>query len=521
LRELVAIIGAGTMGRGIAQVAAQAGYPVMLQDVSAAALTKAREELEGDLARLEAKNKLNESAGAMLGRIEATTELEELHRAHWVVEAAPEDLALKRGLFSQLGEMSETAVLATNTSTLPVTAIAGGVRRPERVVGLHFFNPAPLMRLVEVVPGIETSKEVLDKAVAFAKSLGKTPAVAKDSPGFIVNRVARPFYGEALKLYGEGIPLEAIDGIMRGLGFRMGPFELMDLIGLDVNLAATESVYRAFFEEPRYRPSPIQQMMVTAGYLGKKSGRGFYRYPREEREAAEKASEDRPKAFIVGENALARALRETFAHADEGDAELILDARVAATEKAYLDASVGLPIVTCVWGHSASLSCKYYRHRRGEPVAGFSLIPPLPPHPPAFGTPLSKGGWGGVAEIYPPLSGENEAVEAARRYFTAHGLGTLTLSDQPGGVGFRILAMLINEAVSALAEGVAGADDLDSAMKLGTNYPLGPLEWSRVLGLESVLLGLEGLMNELGEDRYRPHPLLRRMVATGVTHWRK
>jgi 3-hydroxybutyryl-CoA dehydrogenase len=497
------------MGRGIAQVAAQAGHRVLLYDVDVGALAAARVRLEEDLLRLEGKGRLSEAPWDILSRIEGVSELEAFREAAWVVEAAPESLELKRTLFGELDAAAPRAVLASNTSTLSITAIAGATEHPERVVGLHFFNPAPLMKLVEVVPGLETSPEVVARAVTFAQSLGKTPAVAKDVPGFIVNRVARPFYGEALKLHGEGIPFEGIDGIMRGLGFRMGPFELMDLIGLDVNLAASEAVYGGYFQEPRYRPHPLQTRMVGAGYLGRKTGRGFYAYPREAQEAtAPTVSGQPPKALIIGSNALALAMKEAFGHGlrhgeDPQGAELIIDARIPVSRKSYLDAPQGVPVLTAVWGHSASLSMKYYK--QAVPIAGFSLVPP-------FEDP--------VAELYLPVTGENEAVAVGERYFKAHGLKTLTLSDQPGGVGFRIVAMLMNEALSALAEGVASASDIDRAMTLGTNYPRGPLAWSEALGLEHLLLGLEGLFDELGEDRYRPHPLLKRYVAAGLTSWK-
>ncbi len=507
MNERVAVIGAGTMGRGIAQVAAQAGFPVTLYDVFPEALPQALEHLQAILNKLEAKGRLQEPAHAILERIQTTTALEDLKEARWVIEAAPERLELKRELFARLDELAPHAILASNTSTLSITAIASATKRPHQVVGLHFFNPAPLMKLVEVIPGLETAPEVVEAAVAFAQRLGKEPVVAKDSPGFIVNRVARPFYGEALKLHGEGLPFEAIDAIMRGLGFRMGPFELMDLIGLDVNYAATTSVYEAYFQEPRYKPHPIQRRMVEAGYLGQKSGRGFYQYPRTPQEADPPPPhpEQAPKALILGSGPLADLLRARFAHTTNSDeAAFILDARVRLEKKSYPAAPPKLPVVTLVWGHSASTALRAYSE--ASDVAGFSLVPPVTER--------------AVAELYTPLAGGEEAVGLARRYFEAHGLRTLTLPDTPGGVGFRILALLINEAVSALQEGIADPQGIDRAMRLGTNYPLGPLEWSEALGIKEVLRGLEGLFHELGEDRYRPQPLLRRAAAAGLGKWR-
>ncbi|KEO80981.1 3-hydroxybutyryl-CoA dehydrogenase [Tumebacillus flagellatus] len=278
----VAVLGGGTMGIGIAQVAAEQGYTVRLYDITDDVLDKALAGLRGRLEKLEQKGK--RPAGdteLVLGRIVPTSTLDALHDVALVIEAVPEKLELKRAIFSQLEAICPPdAVLASNTSSIPITAIAGGLKSPERVVGLHFFNPAPLMKLVEVISGMHTGAEAVAFADAFAITLGKTTAKCIDTPGFIVNRVARGFYGEGLRLVQEGVATkEQIDKIARlGGNFRMGPFELMDLIGIDVNLSVSQSVYHATYEEQRYRPNPIQERMVHAGDFGRKTGRGFYRY---------------------------------------------------------------------------------------------------------------------------------------------------------------------------------------------------------------------------------------------------
>lgn len=282
--EKIAVLGAGTMGAGIAQVAAQAGFPTLVYDVKQefieAGLGRVKNFLKGSCER----GKLSaDEEQAILERFSTSTKLEDCKGAALVIEAAPEKLDLKREIFQQLDSIcAPEALLASNTSSFSVTAIAAGTHRQERVLGLHFFNPPPLMALVEVIQGDRTSAATIEKATELMKAFGKTPARAKDTPGFIVNRVARPFYNEGLRILGDGdASVEIIDRIMKEAGnFRMGPFELMDLIGNDINFAATESLYRSFFEDPRFRPSPIQQRMVMGGNLGRKSSRGFYTYDR-------------------------------------------------------------------------------------------------------------------------------------------------------------------------------------------------------------------------------------------------
>ncbi len=279
----IGVVGAGTMGRGIAQVAATVGHPVLLHDASPQALEDARTYLVRILGRLVEKGKLPPGRDAeILGRITFLhDQLQPLASCGLIIEAIVEDLAAKQALFAQLERLvTPEAILATNTSSLSVTAIAAACQRPERVLGLHFFNPAPLMPLVEVVPGVATAADVVAQARTLMEVWGKSPVVARDTPGFIVNRVARPFYGEALRILEEGIAdVPTIDWAMRTLGgFRMGPFELMDLIGNDINFRVTETLWKAFFYEPRYRPSFTQQRMVEAGRLGRKTGLGFYDY---------------------------------------------------------------------------------------------------------------------------------------------------------------------------------------------------------------------------------------------------
>jgi len=279
--QSIGVIGAGTMGSGIALASALAGYDVVLNDISDKFLQLAYRNIGELMQKSTDKGKLSVAdANAAALRITTSSHFEHLKTCELVIEAAVEKLETKQEIFSRLSDVcSEDTIFATNTSSLAITAIASAARKPARCVGLHFFNPAHIMKLVEIVRGYDTTDDVMYRAEGYVKQLGKVPVLAKDTPGFIVNRVARNFYGEAFRLLGDGIAThERIDNLMRSNGFAMGPFQLMDLIGIDVNLAVTESVYDQFFGEPRFRPHLIQQKMVEAHLLGKKTGRGFYDY---------------------------------------------------------------------------------------------------------------------------------------------------------------------------------------------------------------------------------------------------
>ena len=278
----VGIIGSGTMGSGIAQVAATAGCQVNLFDANQAILEKSKASLEKILIRLIEKGRIDTSEkNRIQSNISYVNSLKELSNSDLIIEAIIENLEIKKKVFSELETMvNDDCIIASNTSSLSIASIAASLKNPKRCVGIHFFNPAPLMKLVEVIPAIQTSYETLEKSIDTISSWGKTVAIAKDTPGFIVNRVARPFYSEALRIYEEGVAsFQAIDNSLKNLGgFRMGPFELMDFIGNDVNFTVTETVFKSFFFDPRYKPSFTQKRFAEAGYLGRKSGIGFYEY---------------------------------------------------------------------------------------------------------------------------------------------------------------------------------------------------------------------------------------------------
>lgn len=389
----IGVLGAGTMGAGIAQVAAEAGLDVLIHDPLGGATERALERIGGFLARKVEKGQLTEAQRASaFARLQPSSLLEGLAAADVVIEAIPEDLELKRDAFRRLDAVgSATTILATNTSSLPVVRIASATTRPERVIGMHFFNPVPLMALVEVISGPMTDPTVADDITLLAHLLGKTPVVSADAPGFIVNRVQRAYYLEAFRILESGAAdVAAIDDAMRGIGFRLGPFELADVVGTDVNLAAGTAIFEGFYGDPRFRPCLVQRRVADAGRLGRKTGAGYYDY--------------------------------------EADGV------------------------------------------RGAPWTALA--------------PVAAGG-PRIAEL------------------------------DPAQIEARILAVIVNEAASAVADGVASPEAIDTAMQLATNWPDGPLGWGERIGLSSVVNTLEALHASVPDGRYRITPLLRALADRG------
>ena len=497
----VAVIGAGAMGCGIAQVAAQAGHPVRLFDTRLGAAEKARASIGETLAALATKGKLDtaqaEAAGA---RIAAVHALGDCVSAGLVVEAIVEDLAEKRSLLRELEKIVPPAtILASNTSSLSITALAAGMRFPGRVVGMHFFNPVPLMQLVEVVSGLATDDATASTIAATAAAWGKQPVRATSTPGFIVNRCARPFYGEALRLLAEGAADAAtLDALLREAGgFRMGAFELMDLIGNDVNFAVTRSVWEACYHDPRYAPSVLQQERVAAGFLGRKSGRGFFEY-------AQGASRPAPST-VPARSAPARiAVR-----GDLGPAAP-LAARIARAGVAVetLEAHPAFPGGALEAGEALlALSDGRTATERAAATGVANLV--------LFDLALDYGQCTRIA-LARADSCAAAALDAAAGALQAARIAVSPLDDVAGLAVLRTVATLANEAADAVTHGIASARDVDIAMQKGVNYPRGPLAWADAVGLGRVRDVLANLAAHYGEDRYRLSPLIARRHATGA-----
>jgi 3-hydroxybutyryl-CoA dehydrogenase len=503
----IGVAGAGTMGAGIAQLACSGGARTLLHDPVPEALERGLEFIWSQLERGVARGRIGaEEARAAKARLEPAGELRDLKPCELVIEAAPESLELKRSLFQTLARevVSESCVLATNTSSLLVTAIAEAVPRPERVVGMHFFNPAPVMRLLEVVAGERSSAQALALARAAGEAMGKRVIEAADGPGFLVNRCNRPFGLEALRLLQEGVaPIEQIDLICRlGGGFRMGPFELMDLVGIDTGLHVSKSFYEQSFGEPRWRPSPISARYVAAGRHGRKSSRGYYDYSRDPYRPPDPeprtAGGAEGMVVVAGDSTLAEELSGAASDAgwrvqsSTGSGEvptLILD----CTDGDEI-LQGGPRVICCAAGSLHALD-------PGGAAVGFNALPPL--HESAL-VELTRG----------PDSAESAAT-AAERFFATLGKHTAWVSDAPGLVLGRIVCQVANEAAFALAEGVGSAEDIDAGMVHGLNYPRGILSWADQIGLDQVLSVLDGLFEERREERYRAAPLLRQLVWSG------
>jgi 3-hydroxybutyryl-CoA dehydrogenase len=485
---LVAVIGAGTMGAGIATVAAMAGHRVIMYDSNPAASAAAVLAIKKDLEASAEKERITfEQASSAIERLGVAEGISYLKDASLIVEAIVENLSAKKELLKSLETfVTADCILATNTSSISISRLASGLQRPERVVGMHFFNPATKMRLVEVIQGLETRPEVAEIVFDTAKLWGKQPVHAKSTPGFIVNRVARPYYAEALRIFGEGASDPAtIDAIMHDCaGFRMGPFELMDLIGNDVNFSVTKSIFESFYFDTRFTPSVLQQEMVDAGRFGRKTGRGFHDYSPG---ALPRAPKNVSKVPVHGQISL--QTDTSF-----GKALLARLPDTVVVENLLVDTTEPLMKVgeACIYLTDGRTANERASADRKKNVILFDAC-----------LDYSKSTRVAVAKA---SSCTEEAMLFTIGVFQEANFAVSMIEDVAGLVVMRTVCMIVNEAFDLVNQQVCSEEALDIAMQLGMNYPLGPIGWTSLLGSETVYTVLQNLGRHYGEDRYRISP---------------
>jgi 3-hydroxybutyryl-CoA dehydrogenase len=478
------VAGAGTMGRGIAQVLAQCGTRTLLYDAQPGAAEKAKASIAQALAKVVEKGRMSAAeADAATGRIEIVPTLEALKPCHVVVEAIIEDLSAKRQLFASLESIvSEDCVLASNTSSLSVTAMAAQCKRPQRVAGYHFFNPVPVMKVVEVVEGVMTEPRVADALVTLAKRFGHTPVRCKDTPGFIVNHAGRAFVPESLRILSEGIAdFATIDRILVDTaGFRIGPFGLMDLVGLDIAHAVMKSMYEQYYEEPKYRPSFLVEPRVAAGLLGRKTGRGWYAYGKDG--TADKVAEAKTAAKPPAAVWAVPELREVL--------DVKMQNKPGADTVCFV-APLGKDCTTA----ALELGLDPARTVAVDPLFGFAKRRTLMTNP----------------------ATRPEVRDAAHALLAANGVPVSVINDSAGFVTQRVIAHIVNVGCDMMQMRICAPQDLDRAVMLGLGYPHGPLGFGDAVGAKRILAILEAMVQFYKEPRYRPSPWLRRRAELGLS----
>ncbi|SMC47659.1 3-hydroxyacyl-CoA dehydrogenase [Polynucleobacter kasalickyi] len=484
----ILVIGAGIMGTGIAQVAAQTGHQVALFDAKEGANLKAIESLTKSLENLVSRGKMSpELMQTTLQNIRPIQELSDAKDVVLVIEAIVEKLDVKRALFQQLETVvSEQCILATNTSSISVTAIANGLKRPQQLVGMHFFNPVPVMKLVEVVSGLQTDPEVANAIFTLSQAWSKVPVHTKSTPGFIVNRIARPFYAEALGMLQEQVasPFE-IDSCLKSAGFKMGPCELMDLIGHDTNFSVTSSVYEANFYDKRFTPSLIQKELVDGGLLGRKSGRGFYDYSADAVKPSILTPEAKPlpsklKIVLHGDQPLITFFSEQL---ESLNIKYEFDEESDWSGVAYNQIEIRITdgLMATEMDHNAVLIDQSF-----APFAGMHLA------------------W------THSTTATKELMKSVENFLITLGIQPIKVIDSPGLIVARTIAMLINEACDAVNQAVCTEDAVNQAMRLGVNYPQGPFDWLEQWSAADVAFLLDSMDDFYRGERYRVSPMLRR-----------
>jgi 3-hydroxybutyryl-CoA dehydrogenase len=493
--QRLGVVGSGVMGLGIAQIALQAGLNVSLHDAREGAAAAGREQLLKTLAMLHEKGKVSAEVLAQApSHLVALDALSGMADCDVVVEAILEQLEAKRQLMAQLeGIVSDACVLATNTSSLSVTAIAAGLRLPERVVGFHFFNPVPLMKVVEVIDGLLTAPEHVQTLLALGQRMGHTAVHAKDTPGFIVNHAGRGYGTEALRVLAEGVgSVEDIDRVLRETaGFRLGPFELMDLTGLDVSHPVMESIYHQYFEEPRYRPNVLTRQMLNAGVLGRKTSRGFYPYV----DGVQQKTSELPESHTRPEKVWISKV-DVLGHER---ASILLNALGAVIDHGKKPAPESLCVVTPL----------------GLDVSSLAVAQGLDPSRTVGIDTLFDTSKRRVLMLSPTVSPVR--ANEARGLLGKDGVPVTVLQDSAGMVAARVVATIVNIACDMAQQGIASPEDIDRAVQLGLGYPFGPLAWGDRLGARRLLQILDELHSFTGDPRYRASPWLKRRALLGLS----
>lgn len=494
---IVGIIGTGAMGQGIAQMAAQAGSQVLLFDNRAGAADAALDHIHQQWQRLVGKGRISaDDAATLRGRLSAIGSLDETAQCDFIIEAIVERLEAKQSLFAELEKIVRPeAVLATNTSSLSVTAIGAALRHPERFAGFHFFNPVPLMKVVEVVAGLKTAPAVCDRLTEHARAMGHTPVRAQDTPGFIVNHAGRGFGTEALRIVGEGVAdFATVDRILRDqVGFRLGPFDLMDLTALDVSQPVMESIYRQYYEEPRYRPSALAAQRLAAGLLGRKTGEGFYRYVDGKAQVP-----DEPPAPTVAEIP-----------------PVWVSSRAARRAEVFqLLKDLGARIET---GTSPSPQAISLVAPLGFDVTTVAVVERLDPARTIGIDMLVEDAATRRRVLATNPATRVDIRDAAHALFARDGKPVSVIRDSGGFVTQRVVATIVNIASDICQQGICSPSDLESAVTLGLGYPLGPLAMGNRWGPANMLEVLFNLQTVYGDPRYRPSPWLRRRGAIGLS----
>jgi len=495
--NVVAVVGAGAMGRGIAQIAAQAGSQVLLFDAQSAACQKARESIIAQWGKLTEKGRLSADLVQQYSRqLQCVDSLQALSACDLVIEAIVERLDIKQSVFAELeAVVRDDAVLASNTSSLSVTAIAAKLKRPQRVAGYHFFNPVPLMKVVEVIPGLKTDPEVCEQLSEYAREMGHTAVMAQDTPGFIVNHAGRGYGTEALRLVSEGVTdFVTTDRILKDqVGFKLGPFELFDLTGLDVSHPVMESIYHQYFEEPRYRPNVIAAQRMAGGVVGRKVGEGFYRY-----EASGMVVPPEPPVPVMADLPPVWVSSRAARRADLF--QLLKD--LGATIETGASPSAQALCLVAPLGFDVTTVAVVERLDPSRTV-GIDLLMP------------DNATKRRVLATNPATRADMR--DAAHALFARDGKAVSVIRDSGGFVTQRVVANIVNIACDICQQGICSPQDLELAVTLGLGYPMGPLALGDKLGPDNLLETLFNLQTVYGDPRYRPSPWLRRRGAIGLS----